>query len=985
MSSYAQNSSKTAHSIIADSKEYQELKRSGKLGKVIHSGVIIINPDHINNAIPDKRKADNGNNPPAQISSSSCYGYTPPNPGAIAVLANVDDQGFGPISLPFNFCLYGTNYNSCYINSNGNVTFTQAFTTFTATAFPSATIPPMLAPFWGDVDNRGSGTCYYEVLSNAAIFHWVDAGYFNQHTDKLNTFQLIITDFTSPLLQPGNNVGFFYDDMNWTTGDASSGSNGFGGTPATVGVNQGNGVDYIQIGRYDGPGNFYDGPFNQNDSVDWLDNKTFMFDVCNSSNLPPIVAGIDFCDTLRLCVGDTLPIEATFLAPEANQTTWATVDTTNTSGFQIVSNTSGTGSSCQLNAIFIGDTSNTGVNVVNYMAYDNGTPSDTIQFNYIIVVDSISMFPVIMGDTAYCQGNNVVLDGGPGFDSYLWSSGDTTQLTTVTQGSYTLQVFIGGCSVTTAPFNVNEYLNPVVQITGDTIYCSGDSVLLNATQGFDAYLWSTSANDTLDSVYVTQGNYTVIVTDSNGCQGVSGAISINDFSNVVNIIGDTSYCLGDSVFIDAGPGYDSYLWNTGDTTQTIYVVQGNYQVTVSAYGCMAIDSHQVSLINVPIPVIVGDTAYCQGDSVLLDAGTGYDNYTWNTSPVQNSQMIYATQGTHTVTGTIDGCTANSLPFTVIENPLPIPLITGNLHYCSNDSNGTTLFVNNNYDQYSWSTGDTTATIYAMISPPNYMVTVTDSNGCVGISGIVSVTSSAPNNNITGIVPFCPGETITITADPGFTSYFWNTGSVNSSVTVGSGTYIVTVSDVFGCTDIDTAVIVANIVPTADFIIDPVSHGKVNEPVIFTDMSVGNGSNIISWNWNFDFNNYGVANPNFAFTQGPHTVLYNNQGTYSVWLEVTADNNCKDTVVKDYLIVNDIIAPNVFTPNGDGHNDFLVFKNLEYQPMNHLIIFDRWGRNIYETDSYLNNWDGDGHSAGTYFYILTVKGIDPIKGTVTILR
>ena len=66
--------------------------------------------------------------------------------------------------------------------------------------------------------------------------------------------QLIITDGNDPIITPGNNVQFCYKDMQWTTGAASQGVNGFGGTPATVGVNRGNGVDYIQIGRYDQAG-----------------------------------------------------------------------------------------------------------------------------------------------------------------------------------------------------------------------------------------------------------------------------------------------------------------------------------------------------------------------------------------------------------------------------------------------------------------------------------------------------------------------------------------------------------------------------------------------------------------------------------------------------------------------------------------------------------------------------------------------------------
>ncbi len=847
----------------------------------------------------------------------------------------------------------------------------------------------MLAPFWGDVDTRsGFGICYYEVLSNAMIFHWKDVGYYSQHGDKLNTFELIITDFTSPLLQPGTNVGFFYANMDWTTGDASSGTNGYGGTPATVGANKGDGISYIQIGLFDAPGNFYDGPLGNNDGVDWLDNKTFMFNVCNSTNLPPIVAGIDFCDTLKLCVGDTFPINVSFLAPESNQIIWASADTSQASGFNVTNIISGTASSAQIDGSFIGDTSNVGVNIVTFTAYDNGTPADTISFDYIIIVDTMPMIPVITGDTTYCQGNSVLLNAGAGFDTYLWSNGDTTQTSSVTQGSYTVQASIGGCSFTTPPYVVAEFALPTINITGDSIVCPGDTLLLNATSGYNTYLWNTSVNDTLDSLHVIQGVYTVTVSDSNNCSNTSAPFTVVDFSTTISITGDTTYCLGDSVLLDAGSGYDTYAWNTGDTTQLINVTQGIYYVTVSLNTCSALDSHVVNLINVPKPIISGNSSYCAGASVVLNAdssNTGYSSFSWNTLPVQTNQVIVTTQGSYTVSVMYNGCPSISDTFVVTENPLPTPLIIGNLHYCSKDSSGTTLSTNLVYANYNWSTGDTSATILASSNPSNYSVSVTDSNGCTGSSSSVTISSSAPNNILSGITDFCPNQTITISSINGFASYLWSNGDTTSSTQLGEGTYTITVSDTFGCTDKDTVTLTPNPFPVANFSVTPSNHAGTNDTVVFTDQSTIASGNIVNWDWDFDNTNIGGATPSFAFTQGPHIVVYTIQGTYTIQLIITSDKNCSDTTNINYLIIDDVFAPNVFTPNGDNYNETLFFKNLKYQPNNHLIIFDRWGKKIYEKDSYQNDWNGDKHAEGTYFYILTIDGFDPLKGSFTILR
>ncbi|PCJ00843.1 MAG: hypothetical protein COB15_01865 [Flavobacteriales bacterium] len=973
------------HEVLVGSEEYHKLKVSGELGDLIVSNKIKITSPKIK-TLEVKKKAGSSSK-----TSSSCYKYFPPN-GPPTYLP--DDTSI-LVNLPFTFVFYGTSYTALWINDNGTVSFDFPHPSFSVIGFPytngGTAAEQIIAPFWADFHQAGalSGPAYYEVLPNALIVHWVEVGYFNAQDNKLNTMMLILTDGTSPLLQPGANVGFFYDDMQWTTGSASGGVNGFGGTPATVGVNKGNGLDYIQFGRFDGPGTGYDGPFNSNDSISWLDNKTFMFNVGNSNNIPPIIAGLDLCDTLRVCVGDSLPINASFLAPEANQTTWVEVDTTQANGFQITNLVSGTNSTAQLDAIFVASSTNLGVNIVTFQVYDNGAPPDTIQFDYIIMVDSMPFTPVITGDTSFCQGDTVTLDAGAGFDAYIWSNTDTTQTSEITtQGNYTVQAFYGGCSFTTNPYSVIELLNPVVAITGDTLFCPGDSVLLNATLGFDSYLWSSSINDTLDSVYVTQGTFTVTVTDTNGCQGISNLIKVKDFDDIGGIVGDTSYCLGDSVLLDAGAGFDSYLWSNGDTTQTTYVTQGAHTVDVTLFSCLATHLHTVNLINVPIPIITGVPSFCFGDSTLLDAdsiGIGYDSITWNTSSVQTSQTINATTpGTYSVAVMLNGCPAVSQPFTVTSNPLPTPVIIGDLHFCSNVSNGTILTTANSYSSYNWSNSDTTSTTVALAG--NNWITVTDSNDCPGTSPLVNVGSSAPANSVTGIVGVCPGEEITINASPGHDAYVWSTTETTDNITVGDGSYYVVVFDIYGCFDTTDFLIPLNPKPVANFTISPLGHSQPNQPVTFTDSSTISSGNISSWIWDFDVTSLGGANPMFGAGQGPHIVEYNIQGTYTVSLEVRSDKDCRDYITKEYLIVEDIISSNIMTPNGDGMNDFLVFGNLEYYSNNSLAVFNRWGILVFEQDAYQNNWGGGKLSKGTYFYVLTVEELEnPIKGSFTILK
>ncbi len=99
------------------------------------------------------------------------------------------------------------------------------------------------------------------------------------------------------------------------------------------------------------------------------------------------------------------------------------------------------------------------------------------------------------------------------------------------------------------------------------------------------------------------------------------------------------------------------------------------------------------------------------------------------------------------------------------------------------------------------------------------------------------------------------------------------------------------------------------------------------------------------------------------------------------------NVAADTVTVTTMIC-DIFAPNVITPNDDGENDALFFEGLDRYPGSHLVVFNRWGKKIYENENYLNDWSPSDLSDGTYFYILTPGGIleaDVITNSVTVFN
>lgn len=201
-----------------------------------------------------------------------------------------DDCSHGSVPLGFTFNVCGNPYTSLYINSNGNVTFGGPYYTYTAIGMPNSTTDVMIAPFWGDVDTRGCGDIRYKSVGGTRFMvYWDAVGYYSYWCDKLNTFQLILTNGSDPVLAVGNNVAFDYGDMQWTTGDASFGVGGFGGDPACVGINANDGINAVVVGYFDNNSASYDGPAGANDGVNYLDNKCFQFNVATGCAPLPVV------------------------------------------------------------------------------------------------------------------------------------------------------------------------------------------------------------------------------------------------------------------------------------------------------------------------------------------------------------------------------------------------------------------------------------------------------------------------------------------------------------------------------------------------------------------------------------------------------------------------------------------------------------------------------------------------------------------------
>jgi gliding motility-associated-like protein len=544
--------------------EYDSLKAAGALS----NGLYFINTGSSSSVVPLSTVVQPNPAPQAaancqcMIPIDATFSVVPFTFGTPPDYRN-DDSSSPPINLPFLFCFYGQVMNTVYINNNGNISFGAPYGTFSSAAFPSNQYS-MIAPFWTDIDTRGmaSGVVYYKVTPTALIVRWQTVGYYSMHTDKLNDFQLIITTGNDPILPPGSNCAFCYGDMQWTTGDASGGVNGFGGTPATVGCNLGDGVNYIQIGQFDQPGTNYNGPFGPPSQVSWLDNQQFFLDVCSAGgggNLPPIMNSAQVCDTIDLCVGDTLILTAQFLSPEAGQLTTATASTPGT-GLTVVG--SAPGNPVNLNAFFVGLQSNIGYNLITITGTDNGVPAAST--NGLVAVNVVPGPTAMITSTAACPGDSVMFGSSqstliPGNGPITWThwdfgmpaltndtaNTDSTGYAYASSGSYTVVLTITdslGCS-DTAHYQALVYDLPTVAFTGTPLTgCSplcvdftDQSTIANSTivqwqWSFGDGNYSNLQND--ENCYTDQGGYSVelLVVTAQGC---TDSLTLTNYVTVI--------------------------------------------------------------------------------------------------------------------------------------------------------------------------------------------------------------------------------------------------------------------------------------------------------------------------------------------------------------------------------------------------------------------------------------------------------------------
>lgn len=533
--------------------------------------------------------------------------------------------------------------------------------------------------------------------------------------------------------------------------------------------------------------------------------------------------------------------------------------------------------------------------------------------------------------------------------TYNWlpAAGHLATANNLQAGSYTVNAIDANGCLVTSTVSVGQPADINANITAQDARCAGSSdgqAVANITGGLApyTYLWNTGANTNSVNSLAT-GNYTLIITDANGCIKTS-TVSVNSPADlIVAPLSSNPICIGQQITlsptVSGGTLPYNFSWLNGPQTAQYTVspvVNTNYNLKViDANGCTTTYSNILVPVLQPLlffpPV---NATICEGENVTLNVqasgGTGGPySYTWNNGMTGKSIMVSPTNSTTYRVTTTDNCTLlpASIDVPVIVNPKPIVNFTPSTfagctpvstYFTDQSNNGSSYSYIWNFGDGTNSTGKNATHLYTQ--PGDYAVshTVTDNLGC------------------------------------------------SSTLQIPAAVHVYPLAK-------------------ASFTYNPGSPANTSSPIIFSDESL----NAARWLWNFGdgLGSSNEENPVYA---------YNDTGEYTIRLISISNKGCIDTTYRKINVYGEfnIYIPNAFTPNSDNTNDkFIPVTNgtTDFD----MYIFDRWGLMIYHTKDINSPWNGKVNGHGTdcqndvYVYKILVKDLLDKKhefvGSVTLVK
>jgi gliding motility-associated-like protein len=421
---------------------------------------------------------------------------------------------------------------------------------------------------------------------------------------------------------------------------------------------------------------------------------------------------------------------------------------------------------------------------------------------------------------------------------------------------------------------------------------------------------------------------------------------------------DTLVCKGSSVRLSVQTGTGiSYKWSDGNSQIGGNIKHVDVSPAVSQYyyveisnnkQCSVRDSIWVEVLSLPVIDIYGEEDICLGESIKLEvdgSGNGALRYEWNTKPTTTGGSITVApvkSGTYSVKGIDEyGCVSTVTSDTIIVNPLPKPLISGDADICFGKSATLAVVAEASYVSYLWNDGSEESQI--IVNPEQetpYTVTVTDNKGCTGTASTTVKVNPLPEYTLSADTTVCNGNAVKlkVAAEGIGIGYKWSTESVNNLISVTpavSQYYYVEISNSKQCSVRDSVWVEVLNLPNIEI------FGETD--ICFGDSIVleadGNGNGALRYEWN--------TKP--TTTGGSITVAPVKSGIYSV--KGIDEYGCVSIKESDTVTVHPLPHPAIsgkpeicfgesltLTATGGviydwGDDDFTMIDNIGVSPQN----------------------------------------------------
>lgn len=589
-----------------------------------------------------------------------------------------------------------------------------------------------------------------------------------------------------------------------------------------------------------------------------------------------------------------------------------------------------------------------------------------------------------------------LVTGGTSPFTYSWNSipvQNTATATGLAAGNYVVTIIdANGCS-TNAQVAITEPAPlTIILVSADSVSCNGlaDGGVVVAGQGGTPsyqYSWNTNpVQNTAAANGLTAGNYVVTVTDQNQC--VANANYIIGEPNVLSAVESANTpvtCSGGSdgsstVMVNGGtPGF-SYVWNTSPVQATATasgLAAGLYSVAITdANGCNAQLVVSITEPDAVLTMVLRPDTICPGELANLMAsasgGVGGYSFAWTQGLGSglNKTVSPASTAMYGVTATDgNGCVGNTANVTITVNDISnVVLAMGpGREVCEGETTSISALVKNGIGNYEmmWSPINKVGPGPFMIMPEQsgtYTVIVED--GCDNqIQGEIEVVvNPLPEVSLHPVDGSGCGE-VTLSFEnaainPAGTLISWDFGNGDVSSAnpatysfTESGTHAVTFNAMSaeGCavSGATYAEVEINPIANAEFHLE-------NYEISVEDSKVGiYNESTTATNFHWDFGDGTTSS-----AEHPWVHHYNIEGTYAILLVANNEYNCPDTAVQVVKVKapQSFYAPNVFTPNGDGVNDYFLTPHVAIGEFV-MYIYDRWGTMVFQTDDIDEGWDG----------------------------